>query len=274
VEGFTLIELLVVITIIVVLLALLTPALDKAIYQAELASCGAKQGVLAAASTVYATGQRRWYPYRKMVFETPQSQPNNIKRENKKDETPVLSSFLSLSQNLNDPLAKAVDLMANTPDTQIYSNVAYWAGWQFINADHGGPGMRKLGDGWTWDQRRYTVITSDRDCVMPTLNNFQSSHPDADGVGYNLVLQNFQNPWTATDTVPWTYSIWTADTRTSKRGLIDTNVAYADGAVARYNRVPPDAYDDDRFGKVPCRSDGLGWPAQGEPNQWQNLPVN
>src|ERR1041385_7046662 len=41
--AFTLIELLVVVTIIVVLLALLTPALDRAIYRAELLRCGANQ---------------------------------------------------------------------------------------------------------------------------------------------------------------------------------------------------------------------------------------
>ncbi len=40
-KGYTLIELLVVITIIAVMLALLSPAMDRAIYQAELAVCGA-----------------------------------------------------------------------------------------------------------------------------------------------------------------------------------------------------------------------------------------
>ena len=38
-SAFTLVELMVVITIIVLLLALMMPALDKAVYQAELASC-------------------------------------------------------------------------------------------------------------------------------------------------------------------------------------------------------------------------------------------
>src|SRR5438876_557647 len=46
--AFTLIELLVVVTIIVVLLALLTPALDRAIYQAELTVCAANQHTVGA----------------------------------------------------------------------------------------------------------------------------------------------------------------------------------------------------------------------------------
>ena len=49
--AFTLIELLVVVTIIVVLLALLTPAMDQAIYQGELTACGARLKAVASAIT-------------------------------------------------------------------------------------------------------------------------------------------------------------------------------------------------------------------------------
>ncbi len=60
--AFTLVELMVVITIIVVMLALLAPALEKAIYQAELASCGANQRVILGALTTYAMENKRRYP--------------------------------------------------------------------------------------------------------------------------------------------------------------------------------------------------------------------
>ncbi len=61
--GFTLIELLVVITIIAVLLALLTPALDRAIVQAELAKCAANQHALLNITHIYAMDEnRRKYP--------------------------------------------------------------------------------------------------------------------------------------------------------------------------------------------------------------------
>src|SRR5688572_20534128 len=63
-RAFTLIELLVVITIIVVLLALLTPALDKAIYAAELAVCGAQMRGVAQSTIAYAMEYERTYPNR------------------------------------------------------------------------------------------------------------------------------------------------------------------------------------------------------------------
>src|SRR5688572_22045336 len=60
--GFTLVELLVVITIIAILLALMMPAMDKAIYQAELAVCASNQRQTATGLYVYAMDHRRWYP--------------------------------------------------------------------------------------------------------------------------------------------------------------------------------------------------------------------
>jgi len=72
-SGFTLVELLVVITIIVILLALLTPAMDKAIYQAELAVCGAKLNGIAAGVTLCASANRRHYPHTGLAYGSPQT---------------------------------------------------------------------------------------------------------------------------------------------------------------------------------------------------------
>src|SRR5688500_13745385 len=66
-RGFTIVELLVVITIIVILLALLMPGMDRAIYQAELAVCAAKLDAVSSGTTLYALNHRRAYPYRPCV---------------------------------------------------------------------------------------------------------------------------------------------------------------------------------------------------------------
>src|ERR1041384_5038401 len=65
--GFTLVELLVVISIIVVLLALLTPAIDRAIYQADLATCAARQSSTAKNLSIYAMDPRLYSPSRQIV---------------------------------------------------------------------------------------------------------------------------------------------------------------------------------------------------------------
>ena len=62
-KAFTLVELLVVITIIVLLLALLTPAMDKAIYRAELLRCQTNQRGIASGVLLYAVDFKRSYPY-------------------------------------------------------------------------------------------------------------------------------------------------------------------------------------------------------------------
>jgi type II secretory pathway pseudopilin PulG len=60
--AFSLIELLVVVTIIVVLLALLTPALDRAIQQTELTVCAAQQNQLVKIFNTWAVENKRKFP--------------------------------------------------------------------------------------------------------------------------------------------------------------------------------------------------------------------
>src|ERR1041385_6035850 len=62
--AFTLIELLVVIAIVVVLLAVLAPALDRAVYQAELVRCATGQRGSATGVLGYAFDHNRRFPHR------------------------------------------------------------------------------------------------------------------------------------------------------------------------------------------------------------------
>src|SRR5687768_3576467 len=63
-KGFTLVELLIVITIIVVLMASMMPALDQAVYQAQLTVCGARLDAIAGAALTYAIDHKRAFPVR------------------------------------------------------------------------------------------------------------------------------------------------------------------------------------------------------------------
>src|SRR5688572_16271253 len=110
-HAFTLIELLVVVAIIVVLLAMLTPALDKAIYAAELTVCGANMKVIGTAVTSYASNQRRYYPNRTLA----ENRAMNISG-NGKDFRPAISPYLSINKNLIDPFCKPVDISVQAND--------------------------------------------------------------------------------------------------------------------------------------------------------------
>jgi prepilin-type N-terminal cleavage/methylation domain-containing protein len=278
--AFTLIELLVVITIIVVLLAMLAPALDQAMYQAELAVCAAKQDALAVATVQYTMGHKRFYPYRKLVQEFGRTQTMELYRNPPASDMAVFRSFLSLNDNLQDPLVQPVDLtiltssgQSNLNDLQsgtvpqhtwVYSSYAYWAGWRY-NTPTGLRGMRKVGDGFEWDGRSFRMIASDHDAISELNNWVQSKHPDADGVMYNQVLQN-QTSFYINGIVRLTYSTWTVDLAndtgtTWRRGLIDMNTAFDDGSVARYSGVPADRQkqEDQGLTWVPNFSDALNY---------------
>src|ERR1051325_11164724 len=100
-RGFTLVELMVVVTIIAILLALLSPAMDKAMYQAELAACGAQQRGTATGVPAYALSYARHYPDRPFVevgqVELPKlSGPSAWNALDQWDDRPKLKSVMSL----------------------------------------------------------------------------------------------------------------------------------------------------------------------------------
>src|SRR5688500_17895560 len=94
-RAFTLIELLVVITIIVVLLAMLTLALDKAIAEAQMAVCAANMHGIGGGAVTYAASNNRHYPYR--VCSTHTANLLQAHRSPGSDDRPRLRQFVSLN---------------------------------------------------------------------------------------------------------------------------------------------------------------------------------
>src|ERR1041384_2209170 len=88
--AFTLVELLVVIAIIVVLISLLAPAVDRAMYRAELAACGARLGSIGSNVLATAVARQRRYPARRVAEEPYRLMGSSGYR----DDRPAVRSYL------------------------------------------------------------------------------------------------------------------------------------------------------------------------------------
>ena len=251
-SAFTLVELLVVITIVIVLLALLAPGLEKAIYQAQLATCAAKLDGYHGAMTSGAVTYRRRYPDRPTRYMP--TVVNEIFAGG--DSRPALRPYLgeSLNAMLNDPLSKAVDIDGSVSVTLVSVSYAMWDGFPT------GPNqrvMRKLGDRWSWSggpdgtpgngddvEYNFDLLAQDYEFRYATPYHV-SSHPDSDNLMWESVLQ---------DTNRETRSSWFIDSDTF--GLLDFNVAYQDGSVLRVAEIKPHGPvvgkdEDERMTTVP-----------------------
>ena len=270
--GFSLVELLVVVAVIVLLLALLTPAMDRAIYRAELAACGANLRSIATGATVYAMANKRSYPYREGVKEGTVWAPSTIYNGNPQwnalasglgsqadvtvyDDRPILRTFLSLSGHLNDPLTGEIDLESVDVDANADAVPSLWFGWRYPNQR----GMYRVGDRWTYANAaiganwRFDVLASDT-VIMNGAVNVQSSHPDDLGKMINRVHQNQDNG--AQGGFKFVKSYWYSN---AGRGLVDVNYAREDGSV---QSCPGVGMID--MARVPYYNYGLGW--------WSTLP--
>ncbi len=277
--GFTLVELLVVITIIAVLLALLTPALDKAVYQSELAVCASRLKAITTSLTGYASENKRAYPYRPalaqkwmrphMLANASDAAQNTAVLGNatvngavggRFDDRPNLRKALGPSLKLLlDPLCGKVDLDYTTDVTDTFGNYMLWCGMKYATV-RGGTGLFKLGDRFEWqDDSRgpagktsFSLLASDEDTAyLAGSSSFYqqlANHPDQNNFLFFEKLQR-------ADLV---FSRWAQIVPTPLRGPLDTNFAYTDGSVERY---PDVKWADERMARVPYESNANSWSA-------------
>jgi prepilin-type N-terminal cleavage/methylation domain-containing protein len=288
-HGFTLVELLVVITIIVVLLAMLTPALDQAIYQAELATCAARQKLVASAVATYALEFKRSYPYRAGVQDSaftwwthfftvpPQSAQGKIF-----DDRPQLRPYLSINA-LNDPLTP-MEVDFDAPEAAQGSTLptTLWAGFKY----NSGGGLVRLGDRLRFPatvagepEFVSTIIYSDM--MMATIafgGVIDSAHADSNSV---LAPYNGSDGSSSGDGAAGGLAAGVIEGAVFSRwrvvgwggvGTIDMNFAHTDGSVDRLMKVDYRAMNRDtrveRIGVAQSSSDN---PSE-VTGTWNTLP--
>ena len=277
-RAFTLIELLVVITIIVVLLALIAPALDQAMYQAELAVCGSNLYTLASGSITYAADQRRHYPHRPTVFSPGWSPQNSVQQGQTNvqfNDRPYLAHAFALDSTLNDPLVRPIDIDAADDASWIWTSYNLWVGFRYFNDK----GMLRLGDRLEFSNRgsmdspyRFRLLASDIDRLQPMIPFYFGSHPDKAGLLRSVHLQD-QDAAVASKVTSIDIDFKSTLTRWqgAGRGLIDMNSVYDDGAVQRSGDVSVDSWDpsvDGRMVKV-----GVNTAASNYDQSWDHLPA-
>ena len=256
--GFTLIELLVVITIIVVLLALLTPALDKAIYQAQLAVCGTRLHGIGVGSQTYAASFKRAYPVR-VAAVWPQELSDVSMGI---DDRPEFRDYIPINDALLCPLIPAkIDIANPAPDElgrkcNIYSSYVLWFGFDYEFAAQQSRAMRKLGDRWSYQDTQNTqisidsdLVAMDSDCLDPTNGTAVASHPDAAEVMTPWVDDNQKFApdaisFALTSNTTYVFSWWHR-TDGLLRGTIDNQYLHGDGSVQRINKVSYLDYEKD-----------------------------
>ena len=262
-QGFTLVELLVVVTIIVVLLAMLTPAIDRAIYQAEIAVCMTNKHALSLAVTSYAWNFKRSYPYRPGVFAWP-TWPGNVQRGVPRyDDRPTYRPYFSLNATLNCPLIPRVDIDGADDDSNAFSTYNLWFGFYYRRVDDGNvppeKGMFRLGDRWEWydKDRDYrlqsNLLAATRYFRQNNGDIYSTSHPG--DTYYTYVLQNELS-------AGFKFSLARWDSTSPDRGPIDVTAVFDDCSATRYDRVLP--LDDERMARAPQYSDGGSFLANHE----------
>jgi hypothetical protein len=261
-----------------VLLALLTPALDKAIFEAEMAVDMAQHGGIAKGATAYAMGFRRLYPYRPTMdkengqFERIQS---GLVGGVYNDDRPILRQFMGMKM-FQCPFNDQVDYDTTRNDVWILPSTLLWFSGRGL-IDKAGQKyrpMRRVGDRVEWSGPRHPFLgdTEPRTWAFDYLasetdwnrmfDQVRTAHPDDEGVlspealqgeSVFLVLLGVRSRWRSYET--------------GERGSISQIYARTDGSVRRINDIKN--HDPQRTVEVPeFENDGEF------PNNAEHLPVD
>jgi len=269
-RAFTIVELLVVVTVIMVLLALLLPAMSRAVVQAQLVVCQASNlRTIAEACNLYATDNQRTYP---------NNRPENyawdalfLKHPNANyDLRPLFRPYIPLPDPLmifSDPLAGQIDFSdeantANGGNVHIYANYRIYSGWgvgDIPGYQRGYRKLRRMGDAFEFDDDdcnssapiRYRFPILATDIEQTGYHGWTtSSHPDQLGLSRFVRYQNEPQQPTLFSAMGFgfhqTISFWEIVGEIQAKDVV-ANYAYTDGSVIRYSNVK---YDDPRMAKV------------------------
>lgn len=252
-HGFTLVELLVVVTIIVLLLSMLAPAMSKAIYQAQLVQCAARLRASTQAITDYAMNSKKFYPPRGLETKAPGTAgielgPMQVYNINGYDVRPPLKGYItSVNLMLQCPLVEPVDLEvppSDNPDLFLETSYMMFWGWQYRLKDDPNTydGMYRMGDRWespeeivSAGKRRvsnYNLLMGDMD-LRYGWTFAEASHPDRGPAAM------FPMVWRSEFAFGhfWNLSRWTCPNGKVRRGVVDDNFAYDDNSVRRVESV-------------------------------------
>jgi type II secretory pathway pseudopilin PulG len=268
-SAFTLAELMVVVAIIVLLLALLAPALDSAIYNAELAVCATRVRGLAQGATIYAADERRAYPARQLRKEPwrPGKLWHSTGSRKYYDERTLIRPYVSsINMQFQCPFLTEMDVDQEDVHTRqageaAFASYQFWYGWEYKGLDEG---LFRLGDRFNWidagREWRFDVLANDYDFIsLPAEENFAiGSHPDKGPrqVRGEMIANN--EPvidGLGVDGSPRNNFIWSRWQGPYLRSPVDMNFAHTDNSVSMLKDVvveqSPDHTPDERMVRVP-----------------------
>lgn len=281
-SAFTLIELLVVVAIIVVLLALLAPAMDRAIRQAELAVCMAQQSGVGKGATTYAMGFKRYFPHRPSMqndngqFERIQTGLAGNTGYN--DDRPMLREFMAIKM-LQCPLNEPVDYDTLRQDVWILPSTLLLFGGKGMTDPATGQRyrpIRKVGDRMSWSgsthpsaggvaagndsgqAKRWTFdyLTGETDWNR-LFDQVRTAHPDDLGMLYTESLEG-ESVFTV---VLGVRSRWVSYA-SGERGKITQHYGRSDGSVRRIEEIAN--HDREQTVEVPEFENGDSFPDNAE----------